>query len=212
MKKLHILATGLAALVITHSASAAPRIAFSGKVGTLGYGAEVTCGLSRKINLRAGFNPGPSYNYAFTADETEYDLSLKFRALSGLVDWYPSGGTFRLSTGVVANRSETSGSAHSTGVFAIGDQLYTGEDIGELSMGIPFPEVAPYLGLGWGNGVGPGNRFGVVFDAGVLVGGSPKVQLSASGPFANDEILKRNLAMEEESVSSKFRMLRVYPV
>jgi len=195
-----------------HSVTAAPRLALSGKGSTMGYGLEVTCGLSQKLNLRAGFNPAPAYNYSFTADDIAYDVGLKFRSASALLDWHPGAGPFHLSSGLFLNRNQLSGRAVPTGSYTINGTEYSGPAVGALSMDLGFSDVAPYLGLGWGNAVGRGSRFGLVFDMGVLFQGSPKARLAASGPLANDATLKSDLAEEEVKLNDTLGALKLYPV
>ena len=61
------------------------EFAVSGKIGTLGLGAEATAGIAPNINARLGIS-GFSYSYTGTTDDIEYDYQLTLLAISGLVD------------------------------------------------------------------------------------------------------------------------------
>ena len=200
------------AVLFAARADAAPRLALTGKAGTLGYGFDVTYGLTEKLNVRAVFTPGPSLGYSFAQEGTSYDVDLQFRSGSAQLDWHPRAGAFHLSTGVFLNQNEFAGSAVSNSSYVIGDRTYTGAEIGSLEAGIGFSGVAPYVGLGWGNAVGSGNRFGVVFDIGVLFQGSPEVRLAASGPISEDAEFQRNLAQEEGTIGSDLGIFAIYPI
>ena len=212
MKKNLVLAAGLATLLCAHSASAAPPLALSAKGSTMGYGLEMTCGLSPKFNLRAGYIGGPTSRYSLSAEETDYDADVKFRSASALMDWHPASGPFHLSTGLYLNHNRLTGVATPAVGYLINGRAYTGAEIGSLSTEIGFSALAPYLGLGWGNAVGDGNRFGLVLDVGVLFQGPPKVHLKASGELAADETLQSDLQSEEASLQEMLAPFKLYPV
>ncbi|MBI2437829.1 MAG: hypothetical protein HYV36_03325 [Lentisphaerae bacterium] len=76
-----------------------------------------------------------------------------------------------------------------------------------------FKHFAPYFGLGFGNAVLDADKtWGFVFDIGVILQGSPSVDLSADGAMANNPIFQMALAQEESEVQDDADVFRFYPV
>ena len=159
-------------------------LGIAGKVSTLGLGGELTTKAVSNINARFGFNTF-SYDMDFSAEDVEYDLGLDFLSYSMLVDWHVFGGSFRISGGALINENEFSLDATPTApTTTIGDTEYTIGEIGILSGDITFENVAPYIGIGWGNAVAPTKKWGFTSDFGVAFTGAPDVGLSATGTLA----------------------------
>ena len=76
--------------------------------------------------------------------------------------------------------------------------------------------VAPYIGLGWGNAVKPGKRWGFSANLGAIFAGSPKVLLTPGfGPDATDAIkaeINTNIEAERKKQESDLNWLNIYPV
>ena len=65
----------------------------------------------------------------------------------------------------------------------INDEEYNTEtEIDSLTGNVSSPSGAAYVGLGWGNPVKRGKRFGVMFDVGVMMVGEADVELVAVCP------------------------------
>lgn len=181
MQKNTLLATALLA------ASAAP--VFAGDIaagfvaGTAGLGVEATYGLTQDINLR-GTLRGFNYSHDFTEDNIRYDGDLKLRNGGVTVDWFPFGGSFRLSAGAMYNGNEVKATAKPTtlpATYEIGNNTY--EIDGEVKADIDWRKFAPYLGIGWGNAVAKNSNWSFSFDLGVMFTGEPNSDLSASGSY-----------------------------
>src|SRR5207237_4550041 len=76
--------------------------------GTLGGSVSASYRVASGIGLRATYNRG-SYTRNFTERDVNYDATLKLDSLGGLIDFYPTGRTFRLTGGVLSNRNRVEG-------------------------------------------------------------------------------------------------------
>ena len=211
MKKLISITAWVFAGILLASAAEAGGFALSGRASTLGLGLELTAGLSDRINVRLGGNAF-SYSRTFTQDEDEFDLDVKFRSLTALLDVHPFAGGFRLSGGFVSNGNEAALTGQSTSDYEIGNSRYSTAEVGALTGAVDFKKAAAYAGIGWGNAVREGRKLGVVFDLGVVFQGSPNVTLGASGPIAGDPGFQQDLRQEELNIEDDARQFRYYPV
>lgn len=165
------------------------------KASTLGIGLELTQSLAPHTNLRVGAN-GYSYDFTDTEAGIQYDFELDLRTGALLLDWYPFGGTFRITAGGFYNKNELS--AHAAGTLDIGNGTYTNAT---ADASVTFKKGAPYLGIGWGNPVGRNKRFGFSVDLGVLFQGSPDVELSATSngtPVNQADVDREEAQLESE--------------
>jgi hypothetical protein len=199
-----ILAVTLAGLTMPGSA-AALDFAVGAQGGTLGTGVQITYGLSRHFNLRAGIN---SYEYEHdieieNSDGLSYDnptIDMDNQYL--FLDMYPfSGGNLHLSVGYVMNDNSIRAGAETDGTQDIGGQ--TADANTRVNASISFEDGA-YAGFGWGNAVKGGLiHFGL--DIGVLMQGSPNIELellndpTGGAVIGDDEITAEELDLEEES-------------
>lgn len=160
-----------------HSTLHADNHAVGVTLGSSGIGFEVTKPFTDKVRgrLKFGFL---DYDYEAKEDDIEYDLNLKNNTAGLLLDWHPFAGRFHLSMGVMNTAMEIGLKSQTQGSYDIGGKKYSG-DI-KLSGNIEFSPVSPYLGLGWNTKVA---NTGLNFTAevGVLMMGSPKVSINASG-------------------------------
>ena len=169
---------------------AAQRIAIGAKASTLGPGAEIALGLTRKLNLRVGAN---LFNYTY---EHQVDLDVavntttdaKFRSFTGIVDYMPFGNFLRLSGGMVLNNNEATILIAPIDGYTIQDKTFTPEEIGSVTTTLGWKsKTAPYVGLGFGNAVSPGKHLGFTMDIGGIYAGSPRVAMVGTkliGPTA----------------------------
>ncbi len=152
----------------------------TGKVSTLGLGADLTYGLMDKLNARFSINGG-SLNADGENDGINYDGTLKLQSFGGILDFHPTGGGFRLSAGIYNNGNEIDLDATGANQDAeIGDITYDISDA-KLNTKVSFKSTAPYLGIGWGNAVDKASKFSMTTDLGVLFQGAPVAKLTASG-------------------------------
>lgn len=182
------------------------RFAVSGKTSTLGLGGEFTTAVTSNINARIGIN-ALDLDFERELDDIEYDIGLDFSSFSALLDWHIFDSPFRISGGVLSMNHKLDLSASGTGVQEIGGITYDWSEIGTLSGGVEIDNVAPYVGIGWGNPLTGNKRWGFTCDFGVAFAGSPDVALSATGMVASADLERERRDIEDELEDFKF-----YPV
>ncbi len=202
---------------------AAPALAGVGvgiKAGTTGVGGELGIGLSRHFTLRL---TGTGFSYTFddfeldenddpafaeTVDTLEATIDLL--AVGLLLDWHPGWGEWRLSAGAFYNGNGLSMSAQPGATVTINDTDYT---VDRLEGEIDFNTVAPYVGVGWGNLGSTDGRWHVSFDLGVIVQGSPTVEVSATASDPTlQALLNADLDTEAQDLEDDLKAFVVYPV
>jgi len=181
------------------------------KVGTLGIGGELTKRVATDINARVGFN---MFDYSFDEDVSgiEYDFDLGLRSYSALVDWHIFDGPFRITGGILSMDNEFELDSFVNQSVVIGDNAYTPAQVGTLSGRVDIKGAAPYIGIGWGNLIGRGRRWGFYSDFGVAFADTPDVVLCANGTSASDPAFQADLAKEERDIRDDLDDLEIYPV
>ena len=185
-------------------------LAISGKTGTLGLGGELTTGVTENVNARVGLNM-LDFDLDGEIEDNEYEIGLDFSSFSALVDYYVFHGSFRISGGVVSLNHELDLEAELDEDLDIGDNEYTPAQVGTLSGSVDIDDLAPYVGIGWGDTLGRNKRWGFYTDFGVAFAGSPEVRLSASGAGSVPG-LAADLAREEDEIQDELDVLKFYPV
>lgn len=210
-----------ALLLMTMVRPARGEVAVTAKGGTLGLGAELTVGISPQWNVRLG---GNAFNYTDKSREVSgivYDAKARLRTASGLLDFHPGGGGFRLSAGAIYNDTKVDGNSlvPASGFYDIGGVQVPAALVGTLDGQIKFDPVVPYVGLGWGNAVGPGRRVRFAADIGAMFQGKGKVtltpQIPAGSPLNNPAAraaLQVLLDREEGDIANDVADYTVYPV
>jgi len=164
------------------------------KVGMAGVGFDVALPLARKFNIRGGASFF-SYADTFTADGTNYNANLQFQSSNVSIDWFPFGGSFRMSpvlqiyngNELTANTSVPAGQS-----FELGNQTYYGYKNGTnpvvgsavFNLGNQGgSKVAPGFTIGWGNMIprGVGQHWSVPFEIGFVYIQAPQMQLNLTG-------------------------------
>jgi len=185
----------------------------TGKIGTLGYGAELNFGFSDYISTRVGFNTY-TYKHNATSSLINYDFKWQLKTASAVADWYPFGGGFRTSAGLFYNDNKMDYEAKPTGGnFVVNGATYTTSDIGTLQGTISFLKASPYIGIGWGNPVSKNSGWGLVTDFGLLYQGSPKVNLEVTciNPAVCTQ-LQTDAAAERAKLQKDLKSFQWWPV
>jgi len=211
------------------SAPITSRIAVGVKAGLLGFGVEAATPLTARTNLRFGFNAF-SYGRNFTNDGINYDASVSFRSVESHFDWFPFGGAFHLSPGLmIYNGNKITGNASVAGgqQFSLGDTDYMSDTANPISGNgkIAFNKVAPTFLVGWGNLLPrkEGKHFSVPFELGVVFSGAPKSTLTLIGNACNpdgtgchdistDSTFQSNVVDQQNKLNSDMSAFKVYPV
>ncbi|MEB3829704.1 hypothetical protein [Phormidium sp. CCY1219] len=187
-----------------------------GTGGTLGLGANVTGRILPNLNARIGYN-GLSFSADFEESGIDYNTDVDLRTIPALVDYYPiENQGFRFTGGLVFNGNQATGSGEPTTIngveaYEIGNSTFLAAEVGTLEAEVDFPDFAPYIGVGWGNPVTPGKRWGFFVDLGVMFQRSPEVNLTATGG-AGSPGLQTELQREEEDLQEDLDGFRFYPV
>ncbi|MBN1670757.1 MAG: hypothetical protein JXR37_06985 [Kiritimatiellae bacterium] len=211
MRKLSV-AVAVVTGVLLAGGAYADRFGVTGKVGTLGWGGDVTLGLRPKLNLRGGFN---ILNYDIPTDEgdgenaDEISAELKWQSFAVLLDWHPSETGFRVTGGLIFNNNRIDMTADPNDRVDINDVEYL---ITEASGDITFNAVAPYLGMGYGDAAGSkGWRF--AFDVGVMLQGSPDVSVQAvAADPSMQAALDADVEEEVSELEDDYAWFMLYPV
>lgn len=203
-----LLAVGLAQAAAAQDAGGQWSVGVS--AGTLGISPEVgyRFGAHAGVRVNGGF-----YDYDRTEeiDDIDYDGTLKLSSFGAMADWYPFGGSFRLSAGARSNSNRVDLVATPTTNVEIGDEIYTPAEAGTLNGRVDFRKFSPALTLGWGGKLRKG--FTVGFEAGVLLQGSPKLSLaSTGGALSNNADFLAELERERRQAEDDADDFKLWPV
>jgi hypothetical protein len=200
-------------------------------VGTLGIGGQVATPLSQRTNLRAGGNFFSYGGATYNNDGIDYTGTLKLRSAAALLDWFPFGGSFRLSPGVQfysgLNASATLAVPFGE-TFTLNHVSYASSSIVPVTgtAALTTNAVAPMFTFGWGNLVprSEHGHFSVPFELGFAYQGAPKVSVALVGKACDpsglncrdvttDTGIQSNLAAQQKIVSDDIgQYFRFYPV
>jgi hypothetical protein len=195
------------------SVATAEGVAIAPKIGSTGAGADLTIGIARTLNLRLGAQ-GWSRSETRREQEIEYDAELSLLSGDLLLDLHPGGRGFRISAGAIVNGNEVTAVSTREAVYVINGTPYPVGLVGRLHGKVETNAVAPYLGIGWGNGVAPGAKWRFAVDVGAFYQGSPKVSLRAESPFIAllPESFEEDLEAERQEIEDDISDYTVYPV
>jgi len=185
-------------------------LAIAGKASTLGLGGELTTGITTNVNARVGINT-LDFDFDDEFDDIEYDVGLDFSSVSALVDWHIFSDSFRISGGVISmdHNLDLDATGPAGESETIGDNTYTWADIGTLSGSVEVDDLAPYVGIGWGDPINSGRRWGFYCDLGVAFTNSPDVKLTATGVAAG---LAADVQKELDDIEDDLDSFKFYPV
>jgi hypothetical protein len=205
----------LAVLIIGNAVlaeMASAGVGVSAKIGTLGYGGDLTVGVLPQLNVRAGFN---TFSFAInTRDDSEgatkISADLDLQTIPILLDWHPYAGGFRVSAGMVVNNNEVSLYAVPGDTVKINDVEY---GLQHLDGKATFNQVAPYLGIGAGNAADTSSHLHFSCDFGVMFQGEANIELhaTASNP-ALQTILDADVEQQRKTSEDDVSVFKFYPV
>jgi hypothetical protein len=182
----------------------------TGKVGTLGFGFEVSRSFLGSAEARVAFNQF-SYSYDDVASDVDYSLDLGLKSTSLTLGWHPGRTSLRIGGGVLINGTEIEAAGKPSLTYTIGDTTYDAGDVGTLDARLEFERVVPMAGVGW-DGAFAGRRIGVALDLGVVFQGAPDVVMQASGPIASDAQFMADLEQETAEMQDELNDYELYPV
>lgn len=184
--------------------------------GTTGFGVGISGG-TEEVTGRLSFD---TYKRSLTQNDANgnFNLDLKLQNVSALADWYPFGGAFRTTAGLVINGNQATLTAASVGgTFTFNGQSYQASDVGSFSGEMKFNKTVPYLGIGWGNPSSKGKTWGFVSDIGILFQGSPQVTNTVNcgaaiiGTAACTQ-LQSDVAAAATQLENDFKNFKYWPV
>ena len=190
------------------AAQAQPWIAIG--FGTTGPSAEVGVRTPR-VGVRVGSSfLNWSYNQRISGQS--YEADFRFKGRHAVVDFYPSaGGSFHLSGGVSGPPLHVRGTGRETlnHNYIINSHVYAASAVGALVADFFWPDLSPYVGLGWSGGMA-GERIKFTFDIGTTIGG-PDVTLVATNA-TEGSALAADVAAERDQIQHEVDFAKVFPI
>jgi hypothetical protein len=204
-----------------------PRFGLGVKLSTLGAGIEAATAVTRKSNLRGGFNAF-TYGTDLTKDGIGYSGELRLRSVDVLYDQYLVG-PLHVSPGVLiynGNRATATASVPGGQSFSLGGNTFyssTANPVagnGTLNLGT----VSPMLLFGVGNLLPRNSRhFAVNFEAGVIFQRPPKATLNLAGstcnsagtaclPIASNPVVQSSIQSEQTKINNDVNFFKYYPI
>lgn len=186
------------------------------KAGTLGLGVDGVVEIIPHLNGRVGIGD-LGIDVEVSSDRIDYDGDVNLGGIPLLLDWYPAKNGFRVTGGLVINNNEIDLDAEgldSDRTVRIGDREFTVSDVGDLEGEVEFNDIAPYIGIGFGNPVKPGRQWGFTVDIGIMFQGAGDVSIEATNASqaALDLGLNEQLEREEDDIQDEVDNFQVYPI
>ena len=207
--------------------------AIAPEASTLGFGGHIVRKITPNFNARVGVN---AFGFGIDIEETDLDFEgdLNLFNVSSIIDLHPfkrSG--FRISGGLIFGDNNFDGTADISEEVAeeLGEVEIEGQSINVSDLGINElatldadieinNNVAPYIGIGGGNPVGEGKGLGFWWNLGVVLGGSPEVELDSNVSEETPEAIREDveeaadniLQEEEEELEDELDFINIYPV
>jgi hypothetical protein len=178
--------------------------------GTLGLGLEAGYRFNERLGVRVN---GDSYNYDKTTTSGDFDIDgkAKLKSFGVAVDFYPLGGSFRVSAGLRSNKNQFGGEGTpNAGTVEVGDDTYTAAQVGVLAGSARFKKTVPSVTVGWGGKFKTGVHFGV--DVGVVAQGTPKLAASSSGTLASDPTFQASLDDQLAEWQHDVKDFKLWPI
>lgn len=205
-----------------------PRFGIGVRASSLGAGIEAATAVTRKSNVRVGFNDF-SYTYDLDKDGINYSATLGLRSVELHYDQYIFGG-FHISPGVLIydnNHATATATAPAGTSFSLGGTQYfssaTDPVNGSATLGFAR-KVAPELLMGFGNLLPRSRHFAVNFEFGAAYQGAPSVNLNLAGsacatntgagcqPVASTPSIQSNIISQENKINHSIRQIKYWPI
>jgi outer membrane autotransporter protein len=178
-------------------------------LGTTGAGVALSIPVrDESLNLRTVLALLP-YNTDDDLDDVEYDIDLDMFSLGILLDWHPMNSGFRVSGGLFSLQPDITATAKPTEDVEIGNTTFTPEQVGTLKAEVDYSRnLAPYVGIGWGNAVKPDSKLTFSMDFGVMFTDNPTISIEANSTLANSNPalkaqLDSEITVEENRINSE---------
>ena len=196
------------------------------RMSSLGAGAEVALAVSRRSNLRAGFNLF-DYSRTLSHDGINYAGSLSLRSVEAHYDFYPLGG-FHVSPGLIAYdgiKATATASVPGGQSFSLNGADYVSDPANPVTGAakVTVNKVAPSIMVGFGNLVRRrGRRFAINFEIGAAYHGTPQATLNLVGgvclpglgceTIVSDPVALADVAAQQAKFNHDASHYRFYPL
>lgn len=202
------------------------RVALAVKADSLGLGGELATPLSRGLNLRLGASLA-NLGYAFDIDGVNYGIAAHLKSGTATIDWFPRGGGFHISPGVLYLDSSVGGSAFVPAgrYFSLGDSRFLNSIDDPVSGGTSFQygrKVSPMLLLGFGNLLPrSGRHLSIPFEFGAAYTGQAVIDVKLAGTActsqgcfeaATDPQTQKGLQQELTDINEHLKPYPFYPI
>lgn len=182
--------------------------------GTLGVGPEVGVRLNRTIGVRANAmlaDTGLS-DIDASSDDIDFGGRLRSRSVGAMLDFYPLGGGFRVSTGFRLNGNKAVLKATPTTNTTIGARTVTPVQVGTLRASYRVRDWAPAVTVGYAGDIAPRLTLGV--EAGAVYHGAPRITAlrSQGGTLSDDPGFAADLETERMLIQNDIGDYKFYPV
>ncbi len=221
-----------AVLMLLHATAGQSQTTTGGmdvKIGTLGIGFDGAVGINDKSSVRVGVNFF-NFNHDFDNDGITLAAHLKLRSVTAHYDWFPSGGGFHVSPGLMlhnGNRVEADAFVPAGDTFTLGGEQLRSDASNPVNgeATVSFKKVAPMVTIGWGNlATGRGNRrWSIPVELGVVFSRSPTAVLNLGGSaclpngsncrnVATEPQLQADVREQEANLNDDIEVLKIIPV
>jgi hypothetical protein len=203
------------------------RVGVAFHVSLLGIGGDVATPVTRRSNVRFGFN-ALGYSRGFNNDGIAYAAQLSFKSFETHYDYFPFGGSFHISPGLMiynGNNATAAASVPGLNTFTLGSNTYTSDPANPVtgSGKIDFRHVAPEIAVGWGNLLPRnGRRWSIPFEMGVVFQGSPNAKLALNGTAcdqsgvcrnaATDPVVLSDIQAQQTKLNNDMSFFKYYPI
>jgi hypothetical protein len=182
---------GVGLFTLTGAAHAADPYA---TIGAPGIVLGVAQPMNERVSLRADYATSGRHGLDGEQEGIDYRGRVQFSRVGLFADWFVAGGGFRLVGGATFNHGRMDLTAFGDGTpIRIGDTLYPTTEADRFVARVKFPDVTPYLGIGWGHYSEQVKGLSFLFDLGASIG-QATVETRAEGPLlgqVSDEDLEK---------------------
>lgn len=207
---LMLVALGCSAPVLAADEDTGSGFSVGGTIGTLGPGLEAGYRFNSRLGVRASATSA-SGSESDTSGDFDIDGTAKLKSFGAAVDFYPFGGSFRMSVGLRSNKNRFGGEATpNTATVDVGGDTYTQAQVGVLTGSASFKKSSPTFTIGWGGKFRSGLHFGA--DLGVMAQGSPKLAATSSGTLAGDPTFQDSLDAQLAEWQDDVKDYKLWPI
>lgn len=191
------------------------RVGLGVEAGTLGIGPALNVHVMDGVDLHV-INGNYTIYRKTSSNSVNFDDTIHLGGTLGYVDFAPLNGPIRIGVGALGNNGRLSATArpNSNGTYTFNGQTYPVALVGNVTGTVTFPEIAPYVGLGFApyhysshTGLSVFGNAGVAFSAPVTT-----LVASNSAILAADPNFQKNLNTEKKTIERAVGFLRTYPV